>query len=275
MTIKRKMDVESALRFAYRDELPKRGAVAASSTAWDAITRYGEMGGERIDCTPEPGFPAILGEPHPDALAIEQAVRGLSSLSGAELGDDALSAGIEGFCLDETTYVARAMQNIPALVAIHARLGRRPPFGPAPVMERVVGANGKPVVVRQEPYFVPVRWQVVTDKRGRKTEKPVEFVEYQKDVPAPAIRAGLYPEGAMCPLACSPRPEFVMLERAEYAVWWAALDYLAETLAGELDTIAVTMLRAPQRPWLGETERTIRVHVHVGAMETKSIRAMA
>ena len=276
MSIQRKLDIEAALRFAYRDEIPKRGNAASTSlgSSFHLVTKVGTLGTMIDEPMSEPGFPAALGDPHPDALVIEQAVRGLGAIREATLDDDSILTGLEGFSLDPATYIARAMQNVPALVAIHARLGNRPSWGGKPEVERLLGDNGKPVIFRDEPIWLESKWEAATGRNGRATTKPVEWVEMHNQVPTKAIRAGLYPTGSYCCLVWSPRPEMILLDRAEYAVWWAALDYLADELAGELDSIALTPVTAPQRPWLGERDRLVTIHVR-SRIETKSMAVMA
>lgn len=262
MSPKRKMDVEAALRFAYRDELPKRGNAQATAAGgqWDRILKFGTYGTHLDEGWAEPGHPPALGDPHPDALRIEQAVRGLAGISG-ELDPEPLMVGLQGFGLDAVGAIGRAMQNISALVAIHARLGKRPDAGGYPVAEPLKHAHGQVVLKRSEPRFVPVRWERVLDAKGRAIgEKAVEFVEMDQAVKVQKIRSGLYPAGTFCTLVWHPSPAHVLLERAEYAVWWAALDLLAGELV--LDTIEVAPMRAPQSPWLGEVEAVPTVHVN-------------
>jgi hypothetical protein len=64
-----------------------------------------------------------------------------------------------------------------------------------------------------------------------------------------------WPIGSYCPLAWEPKPEEIVRDRAEYAVWRAALDVLAHELAGgALASIAVLTASAPWRPWAGEVD---------------------
>jgi hypothetical protein len=81
--MKRKIDVESALRWAYRDELPKARAWDSSSflparSAWSALESYVELltqiDPNRYGLIPDA---MALGVPDPDAVAIGEAVRDL------------------------------------------------------------------------------------------------------------------------------------------------------------------------------------------------------
>lgn len=271
--IKRKLDIEAALRWCFRDEIPKRGSIGSPiGSSWHLVTKVGQHGTMIDDPMSEPGFPAALGDPHPDALAIEEAVKGLGAILEAELDDDSLMTGLEGFSIDATALVERAMRSLPALVSIHARLGNRPSCGGLPSFT-TFKENGNVVILRSEPYFVPTKWATSIDKRGRRSEKAVEYAELSSEVRVSRIRTGVYPEGSYCALMWEPSPESIVRDRAEYAAWWAALDYLTDELAGRLDTITVTSLTAPQRPWLGETTGLVRVHVRA-RMETKA-RAFA
>src|SRR5258706_11880489 len=104
---KRFLDIETALRWAYRDELPKRDHTAVPKHAlnervWSPYTRPadfpevspsfreatggGPSGGYADGWSRDPGFPAALGEPHPDAFAIEAAVKGLAAWAGHGFG---------------------------------------------------------------------------------------------------------------------------------------------------------------------------------------------
>ncbi len=74
---KRFVDIEHALRWAYRDELPKR--LRGGPTFTDLTRPPPSDFFEDDGVTREPGYPAALGEPHPDAIAIEAAVKGLAA----------------------------------------------------------------------------------------------------------------------------------------------------------------------------------------------------
>ena len=80
---KRVMDIEDVLRWAFVDELPKRREDDGSFRMREfpsvcPMFAMAQHGGRIENFTREPGFPAAMGEPHPDALIVEAAVLGLS-----------------------------------------------------------------------------------------------------------------------------------------------------------------------------------------------------
>ena len=46
----------------------------------------------------------------------------------------------------------------------------------------------------------------------------------------------------------------ILIERADYAAWWAAVDLLVHRLSGKLASICVLPPAAAQRPWAGEVD---------------------
>src|SRR4051812_34003787 len=109
---RRPLDVESALSWAFRHELPKRRkpealaylqAAGHTSPHVDHLAPAGFPSvcpmfknaalGTSIDFPREPGFPASAGEPHPDALVIERAVAALSRLPAPFFGRGSIDAG--------------------------------------------------------------------------------------------------------------------------------------------------------------------------------------
>lgn len=233
---RRLLDVEDALRWAYRDELPKRGAGASSGVSpMFSLIAYGT----HVDnSNREPGFPAALGEPHPDAILIEQAVAALDRFSGFTVAGADLGTGI-GFVVDQDRAVRHATAGMVGQIVVHARMGNRPVcHPPAFSCGPAIGPNGKPKVsltvtaVNQDD-LIPTPWTF--------------------DEPAKATRAGRYPTGAFCPLTWTPTPTSVIEERADYLAWWLGLDQLARDLS--LASIAVLAPSAPMRPWAGDRER--------------------
>src|SRR5213080_1009856 len=71
-------DIEKALQWACRDELPKRKPDHSRAPgAWPSVSpmfSLAALGGRVDNWSREPGFPAALGDPHPDALALEAAL---------------------------------------------------------------------------------------------------------------------------------------------------------------------------------------------------------
>jgi hypothetical protein len=271
---KRFLDIEMALRWAYRDELPKRrhggDPIGIGSTFPSGI---GLMFGADEAPARDPGFPAAVGEPHADALAIEVAVKGLSTWWGHGFGPDPTAAGlmygIDHMAIDHVAAGVEAVASMPAIVAVHARVGTRPLTvlaggklrwrlfaSPEPLPDR--GANGKPKVLIDETFVE------VLDRRGRvchveaskldPQDWPDDPITHTQPVPCAPIRAGRYREGAYCPLVYKPTPVGIVAERAEYAAWRMGLGLLHQALEGRLGSIAVLAPSAPWRPWADERE---------------------
>lgn len=236
---KRFVDIEAAIRWAYRDELPKQ------HSGGTLIRTYGllELGTGPIEdegAVREPGYPAAAGEPHPDAIAIESAVKSLDGLRGHGFGADdvaGLTWGFEGFDVDYVQAGIEAVAMMAGIVTANARAGARPKWSrelPAPFPDH--GSNGKPKVLVE----------TIVENRGG--------ISYSTAVPAPAARANQYRIGSYCPLVYRPAPTRVVAERAEWAAWRTGLEILFEALSGQLASIAVLPASAPWRPWAGEGE---------------------
>lgn len=217
------IDIEQLLRWAYRDELPKGYERGVGEPAHcESIWRLGvSVSGDKWAC--EPGFPARLGPPHPDALQVDWYVRQLEDIKldwaasrimvmgelapYAPVGDPAVSA-----MSFETS----------ALVQMHARMGTRPIWQMGQVtLRRVLGRNGKPTV------------------NG-------------------ISRGGRYGVGASCPLVLDPPAAEIACARAEYWVWHSALTWLAAE-SWTLDDHTPLPPRAAALPWIGDTERKGRI----------------
>jgi hypothetical protein len=135
---RRVLDIEDALRWAFRDELPKRGGGTFGHEAISPMFRYADLVGRVDESTRDAGFPAALGDPHPDALAIEGRVLALERFAGFCFDSDAgLFIGLKGFGpdqvradrwapppIDERTVVAHAAGMMVGLIANHARSRR-------------------------------------------------------------------------------------------------------------------------------------------------------
>ncbi|WP_237479245.1 hypothetical protein [Lichenibacterium dinghuense] len=243
---RRVMDIEDVLRWAFRDELPKDRQEGGEHGPGGYKCPLGAMGllGTVVDnWSREPGFPAALGGPHPDALRVEAAVARLAELADQPIGaapDLVPDFGAIG-SLDEVAAVRRALGMMPGLVARCARMGRRLPWRATTYPERIETANGRTMVAQ---------WKTVASGTCDGRE-----VDQQELVPVSASGGkDTYPLDSFCPLVFEPSLQSIAEERAEYLVWWGALDHLALDLMGELDTIAVLPPMAPQRPWVENTE---------------------
>lgn len=255
--VKRPIDVEMALRWAWRDELSKRSTSAAESI-WDRIEDFGRHGGIDVDDSRASSQRyAHIGEPDPDAIALEQAVaklepvvvdwgQSLAPIAGplaglvsindfkrhqprtpkagwGKAGDRALRGwfgpGGERPLKDRPRDIMMVGTFHPkTLVTVHAAGASRPSWSdedPRPV--RVLSTNGKNAKVEGR-----------CEGRDR------------------------YSAGSHCPLDWLPSPTSVILSRADYVVWWEALNTIAETV--QLERITLLAPRAPPLPWFDDAE---------------------
>lgn len=257
---KRFRDIELALRWAYGDELPKRqtGGRFAPKDMPSSLPMFRQaVSGETRQWSGEPGFPAAAGDCHPDAIAIEAAVKGLSTWAGHGFGPDRAAAGLmHGIDHMDIDYLQAGLEAVAAMagiVAVHARAGTRPRWSrelPRPFPDN--GGNGKPRVLIDETFAERV------DRKGvyyELTRDPSPgAITFVQAMPSPPIRGGLYRQGSYCPIVFRPNPARLVAERAEYLSWRMGLEILCRELEGQLAATAVLTPAAPWRPWAGEGE---------------------
>lgn len=216
----RRMDIEAALQWAFRDELPKGdGGGGLGMYRAGGFVDYGTS----IDkWETEPGFPSATGDPHPDALMIEAAVNKLQPMPiDAAAYRDWLAPECAAMIDPADRILANLIVDVRPYVAMHAKMGTRPDWQVAWKVGRKIGGNGKPIVAG-------------IDAKGR------------------------YLNGSHCPLDIAPDPREVLNDRAEYICWHEALMDLTDALAGRLTDRIVLPPEAPARPWVdGEQRRTI------------------
>src|SRR5258706_8142314 len=171
---KRSLDIEAALRWAYRDELPKRqhgGRYDTRDLTAASMSRL--VGAAADDERPadqrEPGFPAALGDPHPDSIIIESAVKHLGDWAGHRFGADRMGALTSDLplAIDPVPVGIEAIAAMSGTVTINARMATRPKWSSdKPKARWMAGPNGKPKVLLDE-IFVQV-----IDGRGRVFYEP-------------------------------------------------------------------------------------------------------
>ena len=238
-TRKRVLDIEAALRWAYQSELPKRREDRAITAPLPAqvhpMWRAGAFGG-RIDCwNRDPGFPAAMGDPSPDALRIEAAVEALDDAT-LDIAPYDIGQGLgEHVDLRHVTSITR--RDVRSWIVTYARNGKRPDLGEAPEFEPVRGANGKAEI-----------WETVSLPAGEGPDGTPWFTTFDRRTTA--VRAGTYPDGAFCKLQWVRAADDVAEDRARYALWHAGLALLAEILGPVLQTISVAPPSAVSRPWV-------------------------
>lgn len=242
---RRVMDIQDVLVWAYKDELPKNrgeggrhGPPAYSSP----LGRMVAMGTSVDNWSREPGHPAAMGPPHPDALLVEAAVERCAAAAAQQSVDNApdLLPDLGEFGIDERQAVVRALGMLGGILARCAKVGRPPFWTESTSPQPIYGGNSLPTVVRWEPFFS----KTITG----------EDAEHEALVPVKVRAKGEYPFGAYSPLVYDPSPQTIAEERAEYLVWWGALEAIAGELQGKLASIAVLPPGAAQRPWLDKRE---------------------
>lgn len=242
---KKKLDIEKLLHWAYRDELPKT-TTGASHSSWDSLLRFGELGA-RIDdqIGPSmPGFPAIMGEPHPDARVIARHVRDLKdSYIDWHSSKDAIMGDLVALAPESGWSILVAALRTQALVTMHASMGTRPDWtSEQPVPHRVLGPNGKPVV---------------------------QHVDGGKQVIEGRLKSRHYGPGSRCPVRWEPEPQSIALGRAEYAAWRSGLAALVVSLKDCLSEHEALLPRAAIDPWNNGAEPQSRVLQSANVVENR------
>lgn len=260
---KRVMDVEDVISWAYREELPKRSRDRQGEPCQVSPMFRLAQYGARIDCWhKEPGFPAIMGDPHPDALKVEAAVESLARFAEMPIEDGLdLAPDLAAFGLDEHAAMRHALRQVVSTVVAFAKLRKRPYWHDRTYPMSMHTDGGRPRCYR---------WATMVDDTVTGGE-----VEYESLVPVEPVR-GVYPAGSHSPIRFDPDPKGMVGERAEYAAWWAALELLAADLSARLDTIAVLPPAAAQRPWINPAEAPKPVRIFADLSDRSRIhRAQA
>lgn len=217
--MKHPIDIEQLLVWAVM-ELTNRD-VSSAEANWKNISAYGDRGGVAIGGGSSPQRYAAIAAPHPDALVVEQAIKGLAGLMGGAGGmvtiDYANSRPIlfgEGVALAPRAMALRPY-NIAVIVTSMARLNKRPTWNVGLIRpQRTLGSNGKPVV----------------EGINKTTRRP--------------------DPGAHCPLTWTPSMREIAETRGEYLLWHRALVELSAALADSLVAHVPTFPQAPQTPWI-------------------------
>lgn len=273
---RKSVTIEDLLSWAYRDELPKLAApgpaLGGFESAWLSLVRHGEIMPEKVsDGVNRYGvvpYSLDLGEPHPDAVALGDVV---ASLEGLELDCDGFEplADMPGLGHEAGAATARAMaalthrdgagrsllKRMPAdLIRRHAVMRDCPPWeGDLPEARPVLGANGRP------------RWfraQVITyESAFGLAERTIEVDGWDAKRKCPMA-------GAYTKQVWSPDPAEIAVCRAEYQIWRAALDVVAEEAAALMTRHAIVPSARAWAPWIegGEPARRILPDLRVRPM---------
>lgn len=241
MGIKRKLDTEKLLHWAFRDELPKGyGRDPNSLSLISPMFRLADLGTRVDDWSSEPGFPRAMGEaPHPDALKVEAAAGRLQDLSFAGDAWPALRPKVMGdldaYAPADHPALASMKFQVAAIVMLHARMGTRPRWDiGTPVLTRVNGKNGKP------------RVQYLDEASG-------ELID--------GLTSGRrYGPMARCPLQLDPPGPEIAAARAEYLVWRHGVQQVKETLESwGMQEHEALHPAAPVLPWVRDNEAKTRI----------------
>jgi hypothetical protein len=254
MAIKREIEVEEILIWAYRDELSKRQTSSAEGI-WDRIRENAQTGIDR-----DPGHGAAqryahFGLPDADAERIEKAV-----------------GALEDTVIDWPASFETIAADLSALISVND-VARRPMDAKQP--KAGWGARGAKAVeawwgqgaaepIRDRPRDVlmvgGLRTAALVTMHAIKGTRPDWIDDDLKPQPTPAATGSnamivgncegrnRYSLGSYCPLRWSPSPMSIVSSRAEYAAWHAGLVRLADTL--QLEKFTALPPKASATPWL-------------------------
>ena len=262
--VKKTIDIEQLLVWAYREELPKAqrsGPVIASSPGyrpgWDGVSQFGELMAvvDTVDVRNKYGVTpdySAQSEPHPDALAVHAATARMEGMTlevpegwwpfadmaspeeWGDLGWAVLARALDFVAVIGADGVRQFKGSAAWMVRKHAMMGTAPGWeAEAPQRRMVRGANGRPA------WFVRRVIQVVAGGA----------MEVEADGYSPVRHRPVY--GAYNKWELTPSPFWAACERAEHEVWWSAMAMLAEDLAESLTMYRVTGPNRPARPWEG------------------------
>ncbi|WP_137136571.1 hypothetical protein [Rhizobium sp. FKY42] len=242
------ISIEDLLKWAFTFELGKvdAGGSGSFSAAWRFTERMAELG-TMIDRTPNsygviPGF-VEDGDPHPDALLVGDAVRGLEGFEFdmpedwqpfADLDDEygLIELEVESVVseLRLTPEMMRGRRAIGIIISA-ALLGKGPEWRVARPEYSIVSSNGQPK------WFVRKR---ARDSFGRTYWCEVDGFDRRKRRPA----KGAYRKFE---LIHSMRTD--VLSRLEWQMWQTALDALADDLRPRLAAHRIQPFHADLEPW--------------------------
>lgn len=271
----RNMTIESAIRWAVVEELPKDrpavdrfGFAPQSQGAAYVAMMAGQLGAVVASTVNQWGVVPDESQflqrgPHPDAVRIGEALLSLDGIQPAGMEDWDAFEDLEGLNDDPIAgpLLARARMDarhqggaalamtrqLSGLMVQRAVLG--PPTGwEIGEVECVMEcAHGKPL------WFRKVRRPAVWNAAG----EVVEYETVEVDGRNPKTRRPY--DDAYRKHRLEPDPLGVALARAEWQVWRAALDVLQVELDGRLEAIALLPSRMPWRPWVEPVAKPARV----------------
>lgn len=262
--VKTEMDIELLLRWAFRDELPKKN-ISAAEGIWNRIEENQHHGGiDRGDGAAQRY--AHFGLPDPDAERIERAVIALDEqIIDWQQSMDAIAGDLGGLITINDVAPSSAPKRAPRAgwgsAGARALKGM---FGPG--AERPYQDKPRDVLM-----VAGIRTDVLVAMHAIKGSRPEWYEEQPKPKRVQAERGvnakiigecrgkDLYTVGSYCPLRYDPSPMSVVHSRADYAAWHRGLVVLSETLV--LDKFKPLPPKAPETPWFDgvEPEQVSRV----------------
>ncbi|MCJ2020608.1 hypothetical protein MKK84_24795 [Methylobacterium sp. E-065] len=244
------MTIEDALRWAIRDELPKRredSPIRGPRCASDPVWRMVAMGGRVDNWSREPGMPPAMGDPHPDAITIEAHLQVLSetlqkaaagsALCPLDLTPYPVQVGLRGKASLEAM-TSTAMHATPAWL-MTAAIRNRPEVAGGIEIEPVKSTNGKITL-----------WRTKLTPCGEGPDGKPWFTSHDEVALSKGDSRDM---GLFCKLTYTRTGVEVLEEQLRYAYWHAALVYLVPALQF-LTSIEVLSPRAPIAPWLEPKE---------------------
>lgn len=280
--------IEALLRWAYCEELPKAEAIGQAVAAaaprepgnhWKGTASAGELltvVDARMNAFGVVSDPMALEPPHPDALAVAALVAELGGLdldvpedwcplgdfvgAGALSEEEAAAATVRGLArVVRVDGEGRrgAGERTARLVVRHAVLGGAPEVAAEAPERKVVMAHGKPKWFRRAEV-----WAGAVDGEGNAVPGMGRFVEVEVDG-YDAKRKRPWPD-AYRKHVLEPDPAAAVVMRADYALWHAALGWLAGEATGRLVAFAVRDSARSAEPWVaGEGGGSRRPAVHL------------
>jgi hypothetical protein len=264
---KRTMTIEAALRWAYRDDLPKQPARVRppeeAGKPWNKVSSVGTLGtviDSMSDAENEFGlcpFAQADSGPHPDAIELHAAVcrlddldlalpDGWNPLSDCGMGDEALAAANRAAAmLAYADGSGRTRLKIPPRLLIQRCAILGPPLWETeqPVRREFTGPDGRPRWFRR--VTIPV------GEGGHPYETEIDGFDAKKRRPHPdAYRRFVW----------EPDPAGIAVDRGKWELWRACLDALVDDPALQLETITLRPSDFPSRPWESARQGP-RVHV--------------
>ncbi|MCX2722599.1 hypothetical protein [Roseibium salinum] len=248
--MKKRIDIEKLLKWAYCDELPKAGAgqggALLSRSAWSMVEGFGQLltSVDDNEYGVVPDFGPMDGDPHPDAIKVHAAVCELNALElDLPEGWNPMPeiARHEKHCkivLDAARFgIANARRRPVDLVRRHAILGGCPDTdGEVPELKPLCNANGQPI-------WFQMRIEHALDENGEPVEHKWETEDgWNRNTKAP--KAGAYQK-----FYFDPDPTEVIIARGEYQIWRSALSFVVEELRGKLEKWDVVSSDRPACPW--------------------------